>query len=70
MSLIRHLKETVCPVCAASNYQEMVETDHAGTRIRVHCNGQQFEHRTFALRSWCSRLAQAGSRRLPGSDES
>ncbi len=57
MSLIKHLKETACPTCGASICEEKVDAldiftgvnrySRTPQSVRLHSNGQQFEHRKF-----------------------
>jgi|GEM_PF-2280805 len=48
---LRHIKETSCPICGCNIIEnERVELDKFSDKlkVRLHCNGQQWEHRTFA----------------------
>lgn len=47
----KNLKETSCPICGCTIIEsENIEIDTYGNspKVRTHCNGQRWEHRTFA----------------------
>jgi len=41
-----HIKDKSCPICGCSTIiKELIET--CNDKIRTHCNGERWEHRTF-----------------------
>lgn len=42
----KHLKITQCPECGCSTVVAE-RVDHDRSKVRTHCNGQQWEHREF-----------------------
>lgn len=48
---LEHIKEENCPICGCQIIiNEEVELDRISDKLKIrrHCNGQQWEHRTFA----------------------